>query len=200
MKTTPEKPIPKILLQNGVLRSSEAILHGISRMRLKRLVDKGQLIREAWGVYRIPDSPISEQDGLVQACSRVPGGVLCLLTALQFHRMTTQFPHEVWMAIDVWARKPRIEHPPVRFVRFSGKARTVGVEEHKTKGGSIRVYSPAKTVIDCFKYRNKLGLDVALEALKAYQTEKKGTMDDLWKYSRVCRVSNVIRPYLEALA
>jgi hypothetical protein len=114
--------------------------------------------------------------------------------------MTTQFPHEIWMAIDVWARKPRIEHPPVRFVRFSGKARTAGVELHNTKGGSIRVYSPAKTVIDCFKYRNKIGLDVVLEALKAYRTDKKGPMDELWKYSRICRVSNVIRPYLEALA
>jgi len=200
MKTVAKNPIPKTLLKNGVLRSSEAVLHGMSRMRLKRLVDQGLLIREARGIYRIPDSPISEQDGLVHACSRVPGGVLCLLTALQFHGMTTQFPHEIWMAIDVWARKPRIEHPPIRFVRFSGKARTVGLEEHRTKGGPIRVYSSAKTVMDCFKYRNKLGLDVALEALKAYRAQKKGTMDDLWKCSRVCRVSNVIRPYLEALA
>lgn len=200
MKTAAKIPIPKMLLKKGVLRPGDAILYGVSRMKLKRLADKGLLIREDRGVYRVPNSPVSEQDGLVQACARVSGGVLCLLTALQFHGMTTQFPHEVWMAIDVWARKPRMGHPPVRFVRFSGKARTAGVEEHNAKGGLIRVYSPAKTVIDCFKYRNKIGLDVALEALKAYRAGKKGSMDDLWKYSRVCRVSNVIRPYLEALA
>jgi predicted transcriptional regulator of viral defense system len=200
MKSTPKTPIPKTLLQKGVLNSSVAVQHGMSRMNLKRLADKGLLIREDRGVYRIPDSPVSEQDGLVQACTRVPEGVICLLTALQFHGMTAQFPHEVWMAIDVWARKPRITHPPIRFVRFSGKARTAGVEKHNVKGGLIRVYSAAKTVADCFKYRNKLGLNVALEALKSYRMEKKGTIDELWKCSRVCRVSNVIRPYLEALA
>jgi predicted transcriptional regulator of viral defense system len=200
MKSTHKNSIPKALIHKGVLRSRDAILYGISRMGLKRLVEKGLLIREDRGVYRIPDSSVSEQDGLVQACTRVPVGVLCLLTALQFHGMTTQFPHEVWMAIDVWARKPRIKRPPMRFVRFSGKARTVGVEEHKVKGGTVRVYGAAKTVVDCFKYRNKLGLDVAIEALKSYREEKMGTTDEIWKYSRVCRVSNVIRPYLEALA
>jgi predicted transcriptional regulator of viral defense system len=115
-------------------------------------------------------------------------------------KVTPQFPHEVWIAIDVWSRKPKIGNPPVRFVRFSGKARTTGVEEHDIKGEKVRVYSAAKTVVDCFKYRNKLGLDVALEALKSYRAEKKGIMDELWKCSRVCRVSNIIRPYLEALA
>ncbi len=200
MKSTIKNPIPKKLLQKGILHSGEAIHYGISRMNLKRLVDKGLLIREDRGVYRVPDSDISEQDGLVQACARVRGGVLCLLTALQFHGMTTQFPHEVWMAIDGWARKPKIENPPMRFVRFSGKARTVGVEEHKAAGGQVRVYSAAKTVVDCFKYRNKLGLDVALEALKSYRAEKKGSMDELGQYAAICRVSNIIRPYLEALS
>jgi len=195
------KPIiPKTLIHKGVLRSRDAALNGTNRMRLKRLVDSGLLIREDRGIYRIPDGSVSEQDGLIQACDRVPGGVLCLLTALQFHGMTVQFPHEIWMAIDVWARKPRIKYPPMRFVRFSGKARIEGVEEHRVRGGRVRVYGAAKTVADCFKYRNKIGLEVALEALKSYRAEKKGTADELWKYSRICRVSNVIRPYLEALA
>jgi len=199
MKTNPKNPIPEKILQKGILHSGDAIHYGISRMSLKRLVDKGLLAREDRGVYRVPNSVVSEQDGLIQACTRVPGGVLCLLTALQFHGMTTQFPHEVWMAIDGWARKPKIENPPMRFVRFSGKARTVGVEARKVNGSTIRVYSPAKTVVDCFKYRNKIGLDVAVEALKSYRNDKKGTMDEIWKYAGVCRVSNVIRPYLEAL-
>ena len=200
MKTTPKIPIPKAILQKGVLRPRDILQHGINRMRLKRLVDQGVLLREARGVYRLPGHDPSEKDGLVQACERVQGGVLCLLTALQFHGMTTQFPHEIWMTIGVWARKPRSGHLPIRFIRASGKALTTGVEEHTVPGGQIRVYSAAKTVADCFKYRNKIGQDVALEALKAFRSSRKGKMDDLWRNARVCRVSNIIRPYLEALA
>jgi predicted transcriptional regulator of viral defense system len=169
-------------------------------MRLKRLADRGLLVKDRRGLYRLPGHSPSENDGLIQACEQVAGGVLCLMTALQYHGMTSQFPHEVWMAIDVWARKPRIAHPPMRFLRFSGKALKEGVEEHRMKSGTIRVTSAAKTVADCFKYRNKIGRDVALEALRAYRREKKGTMDALWRYAKVCRVSNVIRPYLESLA
>ncbi len=200
MKTAPKISIPKTLFQKGVLRPRDILQQGISRMRLKRLVDQGVLVREARGVYRVPGHEPSEKESLVQACERVPGGILCLLTALQFHGMTTQFPHEIWMAIDVWARKPHAEHLPIRFVRASGKSLASEVEEHTVQGGRIRVYSAAKTVADCFKYRNKIGLDVALEALKAFQTGHKGKMDDLWRSARVCRVSNIIRPYLEALA
>ena len=199
MKTTPKIPIPKTLLQKGILHPHDILQQGVNRMRLKRLVDQGVLVHEARGVYRVPGHDPSEKESLVQACEKVPGGVLCLLTALQFHGMTTQFPHEIWMTIDVWARKPRMSHLTIRFVRSSGKSLVAGVEEHKVPAGTIRVYSAAKTVADCFKFRNKIGMDVALEALKAFQSRRKGTMDDLWKYARVCRVSNVIRPYLEAL-
>ena len=193
------RSLPKALTRKGFLRTKDAVQYGFDRMRLTRMVDQGLLVREERGLYRLPGGSPSSDDGPIQACERVPGGVLCLLSALQYHGMTTQFPHEVWMAIDVWARKPGIANPPMRFLRFSGKALKEGVEEHRSDHGTIRVTSAAKTVADCFKYRNKIGLDVALEALKAYRRDKKGSMDLLWKYARICRVSNVIRPYLEAL-
>jgi predicted transcriptional regulator of viral defense system len=126
--------------------------------------------------------------------------VICLLSALQFHDLTTQAPFEVWMAIDVRARRPRGKAPPLRIVRFSGKALTAGVETHRIEGVRVRVYGPAKTVADCFKYRNKIGLDVALEALRDYRRAHPGGLDELWKFAQICRVANVMRPYLEAQA
>ena len=137
---------------------------------------------------------------MATACKLVPRGVICLLSALQFHDLTTQAPFEVWMAIDVRARRPRRKTPPLRIVRFSGEALTAGVETHKVEGVPVRVYGPAKTVADCFKYRNKIGLDVALEALRDYRREHPGGMDELWHFARICRVANVMRPYLEAQA
>jgi predicted transcriptional regulator of viral defense system len=124
--------------------------------------------------------------------------VICLLSALQFHDLTTQAPFEVWMAIDVRARRPRGTTPPLRIVRFSGRALTEGVEVHEIEGVRVRVYGPAKTVADCFKYRNKIGLDVALEALRDYRRQHPAGMDELWHFAHTCRVSNVMRPYLEA--
>src|SRR5262249_46839841 len=126
-------------------------------------------------------------------------GVVCLLSALQFHGLTTQLPAEVWLALERGTRRPKEEQLPLRVVFFSGPAFSHGVEEHEVEGVPIKVYSPAKTVADCFKYRNKIGLDVALEALRECWRQKRCTMDDLWRSARVCRVANVIRPYLESL-
>ncbi len=126
-------------------------------------------------------------------------GIVCLLTALRFHGLTTQAPHEVWMAIPPKAWAPKVASPRVRLVRFSGAALTAMVDEHKIEGVPVRVYSPAKTVADCFKYRNKVGLDVAIEALRDCWRSRKATMDDLWAAARVCRMANVMRPYLESL-
>jgi len=130
----------------------------------------------------------------------IPKGAVCLLSALQFHGIGTQSPYQVLVAIDMDAKRPRVEHPPIRIVRFSGKALTAGVEKHKIEGVPVRVYSVAKTVADCFKYRNKIGLEVALEALKECRRERRCSMDELWKYAKIWRVANVMRPYLEAIA
>jgi len=136
----------------------------------------------------------------MQACKRLPNGVACLLSALSFHGFTTQAPFEIWMAIDRKARLPKVEGVPVHIVRFSGEALTEGVERHVIEGVEVCVYCPAKTVADCFKYRNKIGLNVALEALRECRRERRCTMDDLWRFAKICRVANVIRPYLEALS
>jgi predicted transcriptional regulator of viral defense system len=130
----------------------------------------------------------------------VPSGVVCLLSALRLHGLTTQAPFEVWMALDTKAWLPKVDHPPLRFVRFSGAALREGVQRKKIEGVEVRFYSPAKTVADCFKYRNKIGLDVALEALRECRRQKRATADELWHFARVCRVANVMRPYMEAVA
>jgi len=129
----------------------------------------------------------------------MPSGIICLLSALRFHGLTTQSPYEIWMAIGHKARSPKKPGIPIRITRYSGKSLTSGVEQHKIEGVSIRVYNPAKTVADCFKFRNKIGLDVALEALRDCYRSRKCTMDELWKYAKICRVANIMKPYLESL-
>ena len=133
-------------------------------------------------------------------CKRVPKGVVCLLSALRFHELTTQSPFEVWLAIGEKDWRPRIEYPSLRFVRFSPTTLTAGVVEHQIEGVPVRMFTPAKTVADCFKYRNKIGLDVAIESLRECLRSQRCTMDDLWHYAKICRVQNVMRPYLESLA
>lgn len=147
----------------------------------------------------LPDAEITVHHGLAQARKAIPKGVICLLSALRFHEIGTQAPHEVWMAIDRRAARPRIKRPRMRIVRFSGKALTEGIEEHRVEGVAVRIYNPAKTVADCFKYRNKIGLDVALEALREVIRGRKCSVDELWQYAKVCRVTNIIRPYMEAI-
>ncbi len=143
---------------------------------------------------------ITEHHTLAEAAKRVPAGLVCLLSALSFHEMTTQSPHEVWLAIDVKARKPKADWPPMRIVRFSGRARTFGVERHLVEGVEVPVTSRAKTAADCFKYRNKIGIDVAIEALKDYLGKRGRSMEALERAAEVCRVGRIIRPYIEALA
>jgi predicted transcriptional regulator of viral defense system len=188
-----------LMKRRSVLRPRDLDTHGIPRMVLQRLHNEGVLERVGHGLYRLATALATEHMTVAEACKRVPHGVVCLLSALRFHDLTTQAPFEVWLAIDVKARKPQI-NLPVRFVRFSGPALTEGVEVHKVDGVPVRVYNPAKTVADCFKYRNKIGLDVALEALRECRKEQRCSMDDLWRYAKICRVSNVMRPYLEAMS
>jgi len=186
--------------RRGVLRPRDLEAQGLPRTALHRLVAEGRMDRRGRGLYVASDAVLSESEMLAAASARVPHAVICLLSALRFHGLTTQNPADVWLAIDRKARAPRGSELPLRIVRFSGEARTAGVEEHTIDGVRVRIYSAAKTVADCFKYRGKIGLDVAIEALRDYLHTHRGSIDELWRYAAVCRVTNVMRPYLEALS
>ena len=173
---------------------------GIHSQVLSRLVAGRKLERIARGLYRLPDQALTEHHGLAIAGAAVPHGVVCLLSALQYHGIGTQLPSEVWMAIDRRARRPVLRYPPLRIVRYTGAALTEGAESHRLEGREVRVYNVAKTLADCFKYRNKIGLDVALEALREAWRARRFKMDELDRYAAICRVHRVMRPYLEALA
>jgi predicted transcriptional regulator of viral defense system len=192
--------ILEIVERAGVLRPRDLDAHGIPRIYLSRLCERGLLDRVGRGLYVLPDADVSEHHTLAEAGKRVPHGVVCLLSALRFHGLTTQSPSEVWLAIGNKAWRPQVDHPPLRFVRFSARALEAGVEEHFIEGVLVRVYNPAKTVADCFKYRNKIGLDVALEALRDCRRQSRCTNDELWHYAKICRVANVMKPYMEATA
>lgn len=183
----------------GVLRPRDLAPHGLSREYLRRLEQRGLIERDGRGLYRAADLEVTEHHTLVEACKRVPHGVACLLTSLEFHDFTTQAPFEIWMALDVKARLPKVDDIPLRIFRFSGEAFSYGIEEHWIEGVRVRVYTPAKTVADCFKYRNKVGLDVALEALREARREHLATMDQIYRAARVCRVDRVMQPYTEAM-
>ena len=191
--------ILEIVEQAGVLRPRDLDVHGIPRIYLSRLCERGLLQRVGRGLYVLPGADVTEYHTLAEACKRVPHGVVCLLSALRFHGLTTQSPFEVWLAIGSKVWRPRVDYPPLRFVRFSARALEAGVEEHSIEGVIVRVYNPAKTVVDCFKYRNKIGLHVALEALRDCRRQRRCTNDELWHYAKICRVANVMRPYMEAL-
>lgn len=195
--TTTEKVL-KLAKQMGVLQVRDLTSRGIHPEYLRRLYQKGLLTRTGRGLYIAADAEISVHHGLAQASKRAPHGVICLLSALQFHELGTQGPFQVWIALDRKAARPHMDYPRLHIVRFSGKALTEGIEEHVIEGVQVRIYNAAKTVADCFKYRNKIGLDVALEALRDYRQQKKCSNDDLWRYAKICRVANVMRPYLEA--
>ncbi|MCI0639043.1 MAG: type IV toxin-antitoxin system AbiEi family antitoxin domain-containing protein [Gemmataceae bacterium] len=183
----------------GVVRPRDLAAQGIPREYLIRLRNRGVLQQPSRGLYVLADADLGERQSVAEACKRVQHGVVCLLSALQFHGLTTQIPHEVWLAIDVKARRPKVNYPPLRIVRFSGTALTFGTEEHVIRGVKIKVYGPAKSVADCFKYRNKIGVDVAIEALRDVWRRRRATMDELLEAAKVCRVANVMRPYLESL-
>ena len=185
---------------HGLIRPRDLAPLGIPRVSLTRAVRRGQLERVGRGLYGLPGREVSAHGSLAEVALRVPKGVVCLLSALRFHGLTTQAPFEVWLAIENKAIGPKLDYPPLRIVRFSGAALTEGVEEHVVDGVTVRVTGVAKTVADCFKYRNKIGLDVAMEALRESWHEKRMTSDDIWHYAKVCRVANVMRPYLESLA
>lgn len=199
MKPTLIEKTLKIASKTGVVRPKDLDQYGIPRKYLHILYRKGLLDRIGRGLYESPEYEPTENRSLVEICKRIPHAVVCLISALQFHDLTTQLPSQVWVAIDRKARLPNEVALPVRVYRFSGKALTEGIEEYKIEGVTIKVYNPAKTVADCFKYRNKIGLNIAIEALKDCLQQRKCKPADIDHYARVCKISSVIRPYMEAV-
>jgi len=185
--------------QKGLLRASDLDTIGAPRVVLTRLTAAGLLEKVGRALYRLPDAQVSEFESLATIATKAPQAVFCLLTALQFHELTTQLPRQVWIAMPRGSHSPRVDYPPVKMVQLTGDAYSVGIEEVERDGARLRVYSAAKTVADCFKHRNKIGLDVALEALKDARSRNKASVDDIWRFAKVCRVANVMRPYLESV-
>ena len=194
-----EEKVIQLVYKMGILRPRDLDAYGIPREYLRRLHQQGRLDRTRRGLYIIPNMEITEYHNMAEACKMIPHGVICLLSALQFHELTTQNPFQIWIAIDYKARLPEEKGLSLRIVRFSAHALHDGIEGHQIEKVEIKIYSIAKTIADCFKYRNKIGLDVSMEALRDGWREGRFTMDELWKYAKICRVSNVMRPYLESL-
>jgi predicted transcriptional regulator of viral defense system len=200
MKNTKVDNLVRELSKKGILKTQEILNLGISKEYLRKLNDKGVVERIARGIYTLPDYEFSVTQRVAEVYKQSPRGVICLLSALRLHDFTTQNPFEVWIAVERTAWKPKIDSTiQVKYLKFSGKAFTAGVQTKTVDNVKVKVYCPAKTVADCFKYRNKIGLDIALETLREGWREKLFTMDELWEYAKICRVSNVMRPYLESL-
>jgi predicted transcriptional regulator of viral defense system len=185
--------------EHGIVRPRDIEAIGFPRQYLVRLHRRGKVNRPSRGIYTLPDANVTEWHSYAEVAKRLPEGVICLLSALAFHEITTQSPPSVWIALRKGARTPALASPSLRIVRLSGPSLTGGIENHKIEGVPVQVYSAAKTVADCFKFRNKIGLDVAIEALKDCLRQKKASVNEIYGYAKVCRVSNIIRPYMEAL-
>jgi predicted transcriptional regulator of viral defense system len=183
----------------GILRTSQALQAGIHPGTLYAMRDSGKLDVISRGVFRLSDIPPLGNPDLVTVATRVSHGVICLISALAFHELTTQIPHEVHVALKRGAEEPRIDYPPVKTYRFTGEAFTAGMDVHDLDGIGVRIYSPEKTLADCFKFRNKVGLDTVIEAIRFYRDRKKIKVDDLMRYATVCRVKKTMQPYLEAI-
>jgi predicted transcriptional regulator of viral defense system len=185
--------------KGGVLKTAEILKAGIHPSTLYSLVKNGKLERISRGVYRLTDYPPLSNPDLILIAKRIPKGVICLLSALSFHDMTTHIPHEIHIALSFGAEEPRIEYPPIRTFRFSNMAFTEGIQTHRIDRVKIKVYSPEKTLADCFKFRNSIGLDTAIEALKLYRDRRDMKIDEIMHFANICRVTKIMRPYLEAL-
>ena len=183
----------------GILRTAQALRAGIHPGTLYAMRDSGVLEVISRGVFRLSENPPLDNPDLVTVATRIPSGVICLISALAFHELTTQIPHEVHIALPRGAEEPRLNYPPIKTYRFTGEAFTAGVDIHDLDGVSVRIYSPEKTLADCFKFRNKVGLDTVIEAIRFYRERRNINVDDLMHYATVCRVNKVMRPYLEAI-
>jgi predicted transcriptional regulator of viral defense system len=184
---------------NGMLRMSEALRHGLSRTTLYAMRDAGELEPIGRGLYRLKGMPALAHPDLVTVAAKIPNGVICLVSALAHHDLTTQVPHEVQLAVERGSSAPRLEYPPIQVFWFSASAFHEGIHTVELDRTPVRIYSPEKTIADCFKYRNKLGMDVVLEALRLWREKRARHHKALLAHARTCRVETVIRPYLEAL-
>ncbi len=184
--------------RGGIIRTAQAMQAGIHPRTIYQLRDRGELEQLSRGVYRLAGHDSVANPDLVIVATRIPHAVVCLVSALAFHEITTQIPHSVSIALPKGADSPRLDYPPITTHRFSAAALTEGVEEHQIDNRSVKIYDPEKTLADCFKFRNKIGMDVVLEALKLYKNRKSFNLKKLLKYAKICRVENVMRPYLEA--
>ena len=183
----------------GILRTTQVLQMGIHPSTLYAMRDAGSLAMVSRGVFRLADADPLGNPNLVTVATRIPNGVICLISALAFHEITTQVPHEIYVALQRGAEKPRLNHPPIKIYRFSSQAFTDGVERHELDGVSVPIYNMEKTLADCFKFRNKIGLDTAMEAVRFYRERKSVNVDALMHFAKICRVEKVMRPYLEAI-
>ncbi len=184
---------------NGILRTSQAQRLGIDRHTLAAMIDVGSLVKEARGIYRMANLPPLSEPDLIQVSLRIPQGVICLISALSFHHITTQSPYMVYIAIPHDTKKPRLDYPPIEVIRPSGDVYIKGIQEHFLDGVVVRIYNKEKTIADCFKFRNKIGLDIAIEALRQYLHDKGSDIEKLLSYARIDRIEKVITPYIEAM-
>lgn len=192
--------LPRAIRNRGVFRLAEARAAGLHQEQVRRLIRQGELTRLGRGLYAPATFAPSEHHTLAEVAKRVPRGIVCLLTALRFHAIGTQHPREVWLAVDRRAGVPRLDVAALRVVRMSGAALVAGIEERDVEGVIVRVTSAARTVVDCFRFRNKIGVDVAVEALRDYRRLRKGTVDELWRQADQLRMTRVMRPYWDAIA
>jgi len=200
MLQTQSTRVLDLLTSRGMLRLKDFIAEDIEPETLSRLVRSAKVIRAARGLYQLPDTPAEAAHMFAEACILIPKGVICLTSALQFHELTLQMPSAIWMAIEHGAWRPAIAYPPVRFARFNTWAMTEGISRHGVENREIPVTNPARTIVDCFRYRNKIGLDVALEGLRSGLRRRQRTPDELWRYAVKARAWNGMRPYVEAIA
>lgn len=194
-----EKALRQFAEHHGMLRTAHALRLGIHPRTFYALQEEGKIVSLARGLYRLANAPQLSDPDLVTVAAKIPSAVVCLLSALNFYNITTQLPHEVWVALPRHATYPMLKYPPLRISQFSKASYEAGIETRHIDGVEVKVYCPAKTVVDCFKFRNQVGLDVALEALRDAWRHKRVTMDNLWRFAEVCRVTNVMRPYLDSV-
>ena len=199
VELTQSDRILELARRQRLLSAADVRAHGWSPQLLVKLQQGGKLQRVTRGLYSLPDSPMTEHQGLIEVCRRVPKAVVCLLSALQFHEIGTQLPFEVWIALPESTQTPTLGHPALRIARLRGEAYSQGIETSVEHGSTIRVYSVAKTITDCFKFRHKVGLDVALEALKDAWQQRKIDMNQVTHFARINRVEKVMQPYLETV-
>lgn len=195
-----DKRLKQVVRQGQLFRLTEATKAGVHPELVRRLTRKGQLVRLGRGLYAAASLEPTEHHTLAEVAKRVPNGIACLLTALRFHGLGTQNPREVWLAVDRRAGIPKVDFTPVRVVRISGAALSTGIDEHDIEGVPVRITSPARTIVDCFKFRTKIGVDVAVEALRDYRRLRKGSVDELWDQADRLRMAKVIRPYWDAMS